>query len=1152
MKSIKLFLVGMVIVMLTACGGGSGGDSESNDPTGVTSAGITDGSSGEDNGSNDPEEGTSGGIITDSTSSVSRIAIFPSDQLSIFPGQVQKVGFLPEFLEEDKNTTTHLENNPDWITLDANNTITLAPSASLSETMIGFTVITKADGETVSKSKEVTVTVLKKVVLVSGELGPDGGTIENGWKNIAISVDAGKLNKIYNITYSAGMDTEGAVSFTLEAEPIMSRAEMSTLNILKPSVEIIKNNYLSDATSTRSRDLRATNPYALYSDDTVDDACRPGEKRSGFNSYSKNEMVWTDENEDDYYLSYVWQGTEASFDESPSSTGLHHGVAGGYPRLQNSKTTDSATVRCASALRSHVAKDSNLLQGRVPVLLVHGHISSGKLGGYDHDAGKPGGEYFGKFPKIIDDLELNGQDYVPFVFQWRTNAKFEDVASELARAIKQISEKTGNKVHIVAHSFGGILSRTLIQRLATNYPSDFYSEDYIQALTTVGTPHSGTFGSSTSNVSFDGGVEISFPEGRNGVAGGAIQNCVSITCYQTGTNEGQTFGQVDSGFTAQGLFGGIYRDSYGTKSEKGYVSYKLAQTVQSYPNINTQVLIGLVPADVECKDKTYTSSNEGTCNLSYDLLDNTAVVNPGIGDRLISLQGQRFYPGFLTDSLVNNPTLHFEEHFLPFNTDTGSFWRGMDDAIMDLYETDGIHSWNKDNYGTVNYTVTQDDDDEDLYTLIEHDYISGYNHRTGQFNEGADYLFSGTYLNGGIFSEVGLHECTDSDDCNHGTWNYFKSFIELNPIEPSPLLFFIPAYGVCQAVPPSNYLTRSLSSFAPLLNATIKVFANDEVVGSSTTNEDGAYNVDVEFMPNTDYYVEVHPPLLTGYLLGLRSVKSQVIRTKETLEESSLNFPITTLVENMEAGNAMGHVELSIKDGTTGVVLAGFDYQVLNGWREAENSNTSSTLAAISQPAGEYKIVVSKDGYNDAEKICNIQANATSQCEISMIPIAHLASGDVSAVLTWAENPDDLDSHLVKYDADGNKLYHIYFGHQTDVDANLDVDDVSSYGPETITINNVDENSRYVYAIYHFSGTGSITTTSAAQVTLQTNGVNTTYYAPTSGEGQWWKVFEINNGRIIPCHTDCMFNDESSALRSISHNPQWLKDIGSESKVAKQ
>jgi len=69
----------------------------------------------------------------------------------------------------------------------------------------------------------------------------------------------------------------------------------------------------------------------------------------------------------------------------------------------------------------------------------------------------------------------------------------------------------------------------------------------------------------------------------------------------------------------------------------------------------------------------------------------------------------------------------------------------------------------------------------------------------------------------------------------------------------------------------------------------------------------------------------------------------------------------------------------------------------------------------------------------------------------------------IRIVLNWGEKPEDLDSHLVYPNN------HVYFSNQQGEQANLDVDDTTSYGPETITIQRKNNGQRYVYAVHNFS-----------------------------------------------------------------------------------
>jgi hypothetical protein len=166
-------------------------------------------------------------------------------------------------------------------------------------------------------------------------------------------------------------------------------------------------------------------------------------------------------------------------------------------------------------------------------------------------------------------------------------------------------------------------------------------------------------------------------------------------------------------------------------------------------------------------------------------------------------------------------------------------------------------------------------------------------------------------------------------------------------------------------------------------------------------------------------------------------------------------------------------------------------------------------------------------------------------CQINIVPTTSVSEGQLVSVLRWDVNPNDLDSHLFKYNASGQQQYHIYYSNRSGGADNLDVDDTTSYGPETVTINQLDPTANYVYAIYHYGGSGSITTTSQAQVSVLQNGKPVRIYkAPLTGEGRWWKVFEVQNGQVIPCQSNCMYSDtpQPTPRSRDGGQPRWLRD----------
>lgn len=118
--------------------------------------------------------------------------------------------------------------------------------------------------------------------------------------------------------------------------------------------------------------------------------------------------------------------------------------------------------------------------------------------------------------------------------------------------------------------------------------------------------------------------------------------------------------------------------------------------------------------------------------------------------------------------------------------------------------------------------------------------------------------------------------------------------------------------------------------------------------------------------------------------------------------------------------------------------------------------------------------------------------------------------------LTWGENPQDLDSHLWTPEI-GGYSYHIAYYSRGDTNsapyADLDYDDISSYGPEHITIHQAFPGT-YLYAVYHFSGTGTIATSEAQVHIFKPDGNVQSVSVPTGdtlvGSYWWWNVCELN------------------------------------------
>jgi hypothetical protein len=99
--------------------------------------------------------------------------------------------------------------------------------------------------------------------------------------------------------------------------------------------------------------------------------------------------------------------------------------------------------------------------------------------------------------------------------------------------------------------------------------------------------------------------------------------------------------------------------------------------------------------------------------------------------------------------------------------------------------------------------------------------------------------------------------------------------------------------------------------------------------------------------------------------------------------------------------------------------------------------------------------------------------------------------------------------------------YHVYWANRGNCNtfpfACLDVDDTTSFGPETITIKQRYAGT-YVYAVYNYSNETAITSSGGRVQIYGPSGLVATYNVPTSGNGRWWYVFDLNGstGQITP------------------------------------
>lgn len=188
------------------------------------------------------------------------------------------------------------------------------------------------------------------------------------------------------------------------------------------------------------------------------------------------------------------------------------------------------------------------------------------------------------------------------------------------------------------------------------------------------------------------------------------------------------------------------------------------------------------------------------------------------------------------------------------------------------------------------------------------------------------------------------------------------------------------------------------------------------------------------------------------------------------------------------------------------------------GGQRQGTTDETGTFTIPGMATGTFTMTITADGYLDVtiENVVIVEGrNDLDPLVVTEAPPA----GAYRIVLTWGERPSDLDSHLTGPTAGGGR-FHVYFVQMNPVSyASLDRDDVSSFGPETITVT-PQVNGMYRYSVFNYSNQGTegsegiageIPQSTRARVQVYSStGLVREFLAPPSTPGNTWRVFEMN------------------------------------------
>jgi uncharacterized protein YfaP (DUF2135 family) len=213
-----------------------------------------------------------------------------------------------------------------------------------------------------------------------------------------------------------------------------------------------------------------------------------------------------------------------------------------------------------------------------------------------------------------------------------------------------------------------------------------------------------------------------------------------------------------------------------------------------------------------------------------------------------------------------------------------------------------------------------------------------------------------------------------------------------------------------------------------------------------------------------------------------------------------------------------------VTDASTGFVLAGALVSV-QGTAISATSAANGTFTIPCAPTGAQILSTSRSGYGTRTDNVSVPINGTVDVAIALNPTGSCgAVGEVKVVLTWGASPSDLDSHLSGPDIEhaGQTRFHMAFYDRDPVSyVSLDVDDTTSFGPETVTVTRLA--AGFVAGDYHywihnystspeFNGSSGVITVSQCDANLTPVQVTQLSIANASGDPalDLWHVFDFS------------------------------------------
>lgn len=258
---------------------------------------------------------------------------------------------------------------------------------------------------------------------------------------------------------------------------------------------------------------------------------------------------------------------------------------------------------------------------------------------------------------------------------------------------------------------------------------------------------------------------------------------------------------------------------------------------------------------------------------------------------------------------------------------------------------------------------------------------------------------------------------------------------------------------------------------------------------------------------------------------------------ERTYGDGTLNVSFVNSANNQPVNNVSYEIRLGSPDGDV----------VTSGTANGSASITLPRAQGTDYHQAQYYLVATGNFTDYTSSAFKIDVGGTTSLIAALnVPEAPQAQS-FRIVLTWNAEPADLDAHLFT-DQGG----HIYYKQHSIDYARMDLDDTQSFGPETITVDDVSALGGFTYAVHNFtdraqfSDASRLASSGAVVRVYSGSELLKTYTVPENMYGTVWNVFSVDENGVITDGGDFSYSGNGEAIPGLftdSAAPQsaaWL------------